>query len=296
MPPHDRLFKTILRACFADLLRLTAPAVAARAELPRIAFLDKELLADSGRREADLLARVPLRRGGSLLIHVEVEARAGRRMPRRLRAYASRIQALYDDQVLSIVLYIRGGEPGICRQALDGEVDIPEVTAFRYIAFGLAGCRADDYLARPEPLAWALAALMDPGSRSHAELRMACLRRIGEAKLTRERRELLADFVDAYLPLTSEEQREYKILGAGKQQEEKTVWMTWSERLRAEGAREGERRALQGVLVRLLEKRFGPVPQKAIKKVETLKSVPRLNDLVERVFTASSLEDLGLLH
>jgi hypothetical protein len=133
---------------------------------------------------------------------------------------------------------------------------------------------------------------MDPGTRSRAELRMACLRRIGEAKLTRERRELLADFVDAYLPLTSDEEKEYKILDAGKQQEEKTVWMTWSERMRAEG----ERRALRGVLVRLLEKRFGPVPKKALKKVETLKSVPRLNDLVERVFTASSLEELGLPH
>ena len=74
------------------------------------------------------------------------------------------------------------------------------------------------------------------------------------------------------------------------------MWMTWSERLRAEGAREGERKALKGVLVRLLEKRFGPVPQKALKKVESLKSVPRLNELVERVVTASSLDELGLPH
>jgi hypothetical protein len=296
MPPHDRLFKTLLRACFADLLRLAPPAVAARAELSGIVFLDKELLAGSGRREADLLARVPLHRGGALLIHVEVEARARRPMPRRLRAYASRIQALYDGQVLSIVLYIRGGAPGICWQGLDGELDTPEVTTFRYVAFGLAGCPAEEYLSRPEPLAWALAALMEPGPLSRPELRMACLRRIGEARLPMERCGLLADFVDAYLPLTPDEEREYKITDAGKPQEDKTVWMTWSERLRAEGAREGERRALQGVLLRLLEKRFGPVPQKALKKVERLRSVPRLNDLVERVLTASSLEDLGLLH
>jgi hypothetical protein len=57
---------------------------------------------------------------------------------------------------------------------------------------------------------------------------------------------------------------------------------------------EGERRALKEALLRLLEKRFGPVPRKALKKVESLKSVPRLHDLVERVVTASSLEELGL--
>lgn len=294
MPPHDRLFKTLLRAFFTDLLRLAAPGVAAKASLARIVFLDKELLAGSGRREADLLARVPLVSGSSLLVHVEIEARARRPMPRRLRAYASRIQSLYDGQVLSIVLYLKGGEPGVCWQELDGEVRAPEVTTFRYVAFGLTGCRAEDYLARPEPLAWALAALMDSGASSQAEHRLACLRRIGAARLRAERKAMLADFVDAYLPLTSDQEEEYKIIEAGNTKEERAVWMTWSERLRAEGAREGERRALQGVLVRLLEKRFGPVPQKALKKVESLKSVPRLNDLVERVVTASTLEELGL--
>jgi hypothetical protein len=292
MPPHDRLFKTILRAFFADLLRLTAPSIAARALLARIAFLDKELLTGARRREADLLARVPLRRGGSLLVHVEVEAHSRRRMPRRLRAYASRIQACYDDQVLSIVLYIHGGEPGVRWQDLDGEVKAPEVTSFRYVTFGLAGCRAEDYLERSEPLAWALAAIMRPGAQSRAELRHACLLRIGKARMTMERRNLLADFVEAYLSLTPEEEREYKISGEGKLQETRAMFMTWSERMRTEG----ERRALQGVVVRLMEKRFGPVPPKALKKVESMKSVSRLNGLLDRVLTASSLKDLGLLH
>jgi hypothetical protein len=293
MPPHDRLFKTILRAFFADLLRLAAPAVARQALLARIVFLDKELLAGAGRREADLLARVPLRRGGTLLVHVEVEARARSRMPRRLRAYASRIQASYEGQVLSLVLYIRGGEPGICWQELEGEVQSPEITSFRYVAFGLAGCRAEDYLKRPEPLAWALAALMDQEPLTRLELRLACLQRIERVKLSVERRGLLADFVDAYLPLTPEEEEAYKIMEAGKPQRGKaTMWMTWSERLKAEG----ERQALRRVLVQLLEKRFGPVPRKALRRVESLKSIPRLNGLVEQVLTVSSLEELGLPH
>lgn len=292
MPPHDRLFKTLLRAFFADLLRLTAPGVYSRAALARIVFLDKELLTGSGRREADLLARVPLRGGGSLLIHVEVEARSHRRMPHRLRAYASRIQAGYDAQVLSIVLYIRGGEPGIRWHDLAGEVKAPEITAFRYVAFSLVGCPAADFLARPEPLAWALAALMDRGSASRLELRLSCLRRIGAAKLPMERQAILADFVDAYLPLTADEEKQYKVLDADKSEEGQAMWMTWSERMKAEG----ELRALRRVAVHLIEQRFGPVPQKVRNKVESTKSIPRLNGLLERVLTASSLEDLGLVH
>ena len=37
------------------------------------------------------------------------------------------------------------------------------------MSFGLARSQAVEYLTRPEPLAWALAALMDPGSLSRAE-------------------------------------------------------------------------------------------------------------------------------
>jgi len=298
MPPHDRLFKTILRAFFADLLRLVAPAVARQALLARITFLDKELLAGTGRREADLLARVPLRSGGSLLVHVEVEARARRPMPRRLRTYASRIQASYDGQVLSLVLYIQGGKPGVCWQELDGEVRAPEVTHFRYVTFGLAGCRAEDYLDRPEPLAWALAAVMDPGPLSRPELRLACLHRIGGAKLPAERRGLLEDFVDAYLPLTQEEEREYKMMDGGK--EAKVMFMTWSERTRAEGFREGKkegaRETLRKVLLRQLRCRFGPLPEPVKRQIDEITSVPRLNGLLERVLTASSLQELGLIH
>jgi len=139
---------------------------------------------------------------------------------------------------------------------------------------------------------------MDPGPLSRTELRLACLHQVGGAKLPVERRGLLADFVDAYLPLTSEEEREYKILDRGK--EAKVMFMTWSERTRAEGFREGKkegaRETLRKVLLRQLRRRFGPIPEPVKRQVEEMTSVPRLNGLLERVLTASSLKELGLLH
>ena len=56
---------------------------------------------------------------------------------------------------------------------------------------------------------------MDSGSASRAEHRLACMKRIGAARLNVERKALLADLVDAYLPLTPGQEEEYKIIEGG---------------------------------------------------------------------------------
>jgi hypothetical protein len=300
MPPdHDRLFKTLLRAFFPDLLRLVVPGIARRLEPARASFLDKELLAAGlgGRREADLLARVPVRGGGSLLVHVEIEARARSRMPQRLHGYASRIQAAYGGQVLSILVNLKGGKPGPHLMDLDGGLSSPELAPFRYVAFGLAGCPAADYLARSEPLAWALAALMSAGGARRAEHKLACQRRIAMARLPEDERIMLMDIVEAYLELTPEESEEYKILGASNHRRATAVWMTWSERMKEEGRKLGQQdgvRSLQQVLLRVLDQRFGPLPERVLQQVEGIASLRRLTQLAERALTARSLRELRL--
>ncbi|HYU32823.1 MAG TPA: hypothetical protein VEW48_11730 [Thermoanaerobaculia bacterium] len=297
MPPHDRLFKSLLRAFLPDLLRLAAPGVAGRLRLGRVTFLDKELLPEdgrSGRREADLVARIPFRDRGTLLVHVEVEARARRSMPQRLRAYAHRIQTLYEGQLLTVLLNLRGGPSGVQRVRPDGEIADPELSSFQYIAFGLAGCAAADYLERPEPLAWALAAVMRPGSMSRAEHKLACLRRIAASRLKQGRELLLVNFVEEYLPLTSEETAEYKVLNArnmgGKGE---AMWMPWSERMKEEGRKEGVRLGQRKLLLHLLAQRFGPLPEAVRSQVEAITSTRRLTSLAGKVLTARSLGDLG---
>ena len=297
MPPHDRLFKSLLRAFLPDLLRLVAPGVAARLRLGRVTFLDKELLTEDGRggrREADLVARIPLRDRGDLLVHVEIEARAGRAMPRRLRAYALRIQSLYDGQLLTILLNLRGGPPGVQRVRLAGEIADPGLSSFQYIAFGLSGCVAADYLERPEPLAWALAAVMRSGPMSRAEHKLACLRRIATARLKPDRRLLLKNFVEEYLILTPEQQEEYKLLIArNPNREVRDMWMTWSERIEEKGRAEGEREGMRKLLLHLLSQRFGPLSEAVRGQVEAITSTRRLTSLAGRVLTARSLRDLG---
>lgn len=296
---HDSLFKRLLRAFFADLLRLALPGMAL--DVHGAVFLDKELFTQSGRRrEPDLLARIPLRSGGSesLLVHVEIEVRARKPIVGRLRQYRRRIEAAYDLDVVSIVVSLRGGEPGVQVRPLPGVTTGPGLGS-QYVAFNLSGCDAATYLQRPEPLAWALAALMNPGKLGRSGLKVACMRRIAEARLSEDRRILLVDCVATYLELTPEEVSEYATSGIdGGKPAMRLTDMSWGDKLRAEGWREGRREGLeqgaQKMLLRLLNRRFGRLPVGVRRRIEEIDSVDRLIRLAERVLTARSLEDLGL--
>jgi len=320
---HDRLFKTLLRTFFPGFLGLVVPELAERLDAARAIFIDKEFLAEepAGKREADLVARVPVKNDGVLLVHIEIEARAGSRMPYRLRAYAGRIQAAYGEQVLSILVNLRGGPAGVHQTNFVSALAAPELSPFRYVVFGLARCSGEIFLARSEPVAWALAALMRRGKASRPAYKLACQRRILTARLTGARRTVLLDFVEAYLELTPSEATEYKILSRRNRRGTRAMWMTWSEKQREAGKKEGLRlakqerklgqqeglrrgkqeglqegaRSLQQVLLRLLDQRFGPLPESVHRQVEAINSLRRLTRLAEQVLTAGSIRELRLL-
>jgi hypothetical protein len=285
---HDKIFKQLLHAFLDDFLRLVVPETLDRLDLSSPEFLDKELFAGGPhgqRQEPDLLVRIRTVNGGPLLIHVEIEARASPGMEERLWRYRNQIQARYDTPVLSVVLNLKRGRPGVYLRARKSDLG-PDFTGFRYVSFGLAGCQAAEYLARPEPLAWALAALMDPGSLSRAELKMACLRRIARLR-GRFDSYLLVNCVETYIQLTDEEAAELEALRARKENREvQAMAMTWSEKLEAKGVRE--------ILLLQLAERFGPLPEGARRQVEEISSLRRLTQIAKRVLTAHSLEEMGL--
>lgn len=180
----------MLRSFFAEFLWLVVPNLAGHLDLRHPVFLDKEFFTVEGqRRELDLLARMSFlsENREPLLIHVEVETRATSGMGRRLWRYRNQIQAVHDSQVLSIVLYLHRGGASVQSPALFETALVPALESFRYISFGLAGCDAAEYLSRPEPLAWGLAALMRPVSFTRPQLKLSCLRRIATAELDETR-------------------------------------------------------------------------------------------------------------
>jgi hypothetical protein len=289
---HDKIFKQLLHAYLADFLRLVVPGTLDRLDLSSPEFLDKELFAGGPpgrRRELDLLVRVRTVKGRPLLIHVEIEARASPEMEERLWRYCNQIQARYDTLVLSIVLNLKRGRPGVCLRVRESDLG-PDFPGFRYVSFGLAGCQAAEYLTRPEPLAWALAAVMNPGPLSRTELKVACLRRIAGLR-GRFDSFLLVNCVENYLQLTDEEAVELEALRARKENKEvQAMALTWSEKLEAQGETKGVRE----ILLLQLAERFGPLPEGARRQIEEISSLKRLTQLAKRVLTAHSLEEMGL--
>jgi predicted transposase YdaD len=80
----------------------------------------------------------------------------------------------------------------------------------------------------------------------------------------------------------------------------------WREKTRREGRREGQQvglrkgrkegraEGMRQVLLRLMERRFGPIPDEIRRNVEGITSPRRLNQLADRILTVQSLRDLGL--
>lgn len=304
MTSHDQLAKDLFRTFFADFLRLAAPEVADRLRLAEADFLDKQSFTDwpaGDRREMDLLAKVPRiepdEAGESVLIHIEIESEARSGMGDRVWHYYMQLRLRHGLPVAPILVNLKGGRPGIHRKVLEEGFE-PETARFRYRVLGLSGSRAEEYLARPEPLAWALAALMRPGSWSRAELKIECLRRIATADVSANGRWMLGNWVETYLQLGQRDLAEYERLrDLTANREVKGMEMTWAEQMELQGVEKGIQQGLEAlhrVVLRLLSQRFGAVPETVQRKVEAIDSMDSLSNLAARVLEVESIDDMGL--
>ena len=313
MTDHDQLFKNLFQEFFADLLRIVAPELAAKLRAEEPTFLESELFTSfpEGRhRYLDLVARVETRQAEPpmVLVHVEVEARARRKsIGRRLLDYYMQLWLEHHQPIVPIVVYLKGGKPDVTREEVRLEVFEDSYLSFSYLAFGLSRSDAPTYLARPEPLAWGLAGLMKPGGGSAARHKLACLTPITKATLTDRQRVLLVNCIETYVQWNDAAQREYEALLAEEGNEEvATMEMTWADALRAEGMEQGLEKGMEKgreegreegrreLLLEQLERRFGPLPDATVKRIQALTSREELSGLAARVLEASSLEDLGL--
>lgn len=211
-------FRSLFEEFFADYLRITDAESTAHLRLDEARFLRPDC-PDWSPLERDalgLVADVPGRRPGEtvrVVIQVEPEPRGPAAISQQLGRYLVGLEASYGQPLLLSVVYLRRGRPGInLESAAVAKVFDMEVLRIFYTAFSLAETRAEYYLDRPEPLAWALAALMRPTRRSRAEHKLACLRRIAAAGLPEHRRLLLERCVEDWMELPPDDRAEYAAL------------------------------------------------------------------------------------
>ncbi len=301
---HDQIMKELITAFPTQFLELAAPELAARLLLEEVSFEPREHYPGSpSRRERrpDLVAEVRSLQGELALAHVEIELdRRAEAEPKLLR-YQRGLSLKYELPVHSIVLFLRGGLPGprenVYRERSMGQTLIE----FHYYSLGLSQASATEYLARPQPLAWALAALMKPRKgQSRAELGLACLRRItGDPELTDNERSQLCNVVTSYVQLDDRAAEELEELLAEKENKAmQEMITTWAERMETKGfergRQEGRLEAARDLVLRLLSQKFGRPSAAVRRKITAEGSAEELARLAEKVVQAGSLRELGL--
>ncbi|MCL4206173.1 MAG: DUF4351 domain-containing protein [Pirellulaceae bacterium] len=275
---HDRLFKELLTTFFTEFLQLFFPELAAYLDADSVEFLDKELFTDvtqGDRHEADLVVRARFR-GQKLcfLIHVENQARPQPHFPRRMFGYFARLHEKYDLPVYPIAVFSydtpRRPEPSTYR------VDFPDlaVLAFQFRVVQLNRLVWRDFLDRTNPIAAALMAKMYMEPAERARVKLACLRMLAQLQLDPARRELISGFVDAYLSLTMEQERELESELQRIQPQEREAVMEIVTSWMKKGREQGERT----LVLRQLRKRLGALDRSSEEQIEALPP-----DAVERL-------------
>lgn len=182
--------RDLIRVFFADYLRLVESDAAGKMRLDRITFPQKGYA-------RGVIAEIPPVKGETVTVMVRIEPE--RETPRSLAEDLRRLDLRYGQPVLLSVLRLTGGQPGAHLEAATiSEAFGIELARIYYTVFGLHGARAEYYLERPEPLAWALSAWMRTVRRSPEEHRRACLERIEAAALSKPQRALLRQAVEAH--------------------------------------------------------------------------------------------------
>jgi hypothetical protein len=293
---HDQLFKDLLRAFFREFMELFYPEVAARLDFARAVARDKEFFTDVPQGEEhrlDLLTEIYTLDGQPelVLIHIEVEARERRSMGERMHEDFMLLRLRLRLPVFPVVIYLQGGRGGLGKSRYEERVFDRRVIAFDYERIGLPRLPAAEYLESENPLAHGLAALMDPGTRRPAELKVECLLRIARALVDAARKALLVNCVETYLKLNEAEQRRFEQLVEQPSYEEAREMRTVYE---IEGERRGTIRGKQEAALHWLRCKFGDLPDGVASRVQSMEAEAELNHLLDAIFDAGSLDELGL--
>ncbi len=185
---HDQLFKQLLRAFFADFLRLFDPETAAELDLDTLEFRDTEAFTDipqGERRTADLVVQVRTVGGAPrlLLIHVEVQRERELRFPWRMWQYYSLLRQREDLPVIPVALVLYPEHEGIALEEYTETVFGRTYLVFRYLQISLPRLEAVEYVQTGGVLGAALASVMRLPAEREAQIgvHLAGLRCVREA-------------------------------------------------------------------------------------------------------------------
>jgi hypothetical protein len=299
MKTHDRLAKELLRLFFVDFLWLFFPKMAEALDPNSLAFLDKEIFSDlpeNQRNELDLVVRARFKGQDSFcILMTESQAQPQPAFNRRMFRYFAILDNRYDLPVYPIALF--------SHSSLKPETDSYNVTfvdgdvlRFKFRVIQLSRLNWREFLRHQNPVACALMTKMGMAPEERPHVKLECLRMLARLKLDREKSRFLSGFIDTYLRLNAEEilifKREADTLL--ENQEKETIMeltTSWKEEGIVQGRLEGRLEESQNLILRLLRRRLGPLPEGLSSEVMRL-PVEKLEELGEALLDFNSLLDL----
>ncbi len=252
---HDQLFKEVIREFFPDFLMLFFPEQAARYDLQKVAWLDKEVFADppdGPRHLLDLVAELTRLDGKAgdtalALIHVELEsAESVTDIERRLPDYYFYLRRTTGKPVLPVVVFLKVGLDGLGTREITDRFDGEPTMTLRYRYVGLPGLPAAEYLRGDNWLGVALSALMKAPKEWRIAYGTEAMARLGEAPLPDGKKSLLGDCVESYIDIPEEDSRKFQdILEANATGRVPIMHKTRVQVAREKGIEEGIERGIE---------------------------------------------------
>lgn len=286
---HDRLFKELLTIFFIEFLKLFLPKVARQIDPRTIEFLDKEIFTDvaSGERhEVDLLVKVRFRGigAGYFLIHIENQAKAISRFPRRMFHYFAELDKEHDLRVFPIAIFSFDRPMRPEPDCYSVEFPWKKVLNFRFHSIQLNQLNWRKFLRNPNPVAAALMTRMKIAPEDRPRVKLECLRMLVTLRLDRARATLISSFMDSYLKLTASETKVYNQELKKIQPKEREAVMEWTNEWIRKGEKKGRKEGLaegrRTVVGYLLRRRFSDLPARLLSQIKRL-SDAKIDQLAE---------------
>ena len=131
-------------------------------------------------------------------------------------------------------------------------------------------------------------------TRPHVKLK--CVTMLLGLKLEPQKEWIISEFIDTYLRLSEEEEREYdyelQALATEKREEAMQVRMSWKEQGEAKGRAEGESKAALAIAKRILNRRLGQLDAATLAALDNL-TVAKLEELSDAAIDFSTAADLS---
>ena len=243
-----------------------------------------------------------------MVVHLEIEGRFRGDMVSRMWKYFLHLSALHlDAAIVPVVLYLKGGPPGVQEHGTESRIGDLVSMRFRYLSLGLSGCLAEEWLReRPQTLVAALAACMRSKIWDPVEHKLQCMRRVLEEK-DPAKQYLLTQVVENYLKLTDDENARFRTAFSQETQTMVPFPLTFEEALVEKEARgiavgeargiavgeaRGEARGLREAILQLLALRFGDVPASLKSRLVAISELDRLKRVFARSAEAPSLAEV----